>query len=246
MFPAINIGPFVLPTAAFIYLIGIWVCLTVGERAARHLGLHPDIMSGLLGAGLLAAFVGARLTFVAMYWSAYEDNLLGIIWPINSGFSLWGGLFFGAAAMFFYGRYKQIPAAPYLDALAPVLVLGLLFASLADFLGGPGFGTITTLPWGIDSFGIRRHPVQLYEIVVAALALLAWWLFAQRQSFAGQLFLITTAVYASGRLFVDAFRANTWITSGGWHGLQILCLLAALAALFLLMRHSVQVEPVAG
>lgn len=245
MYPAINIGPFVLPTAAFIYLIGIWVCLAAGERAARRLGLDPEIMSGLLGTGLLAGFVGARLTFVAMYWSAYEDNLLGIIWPINSGFSLWGGLFFAAAAMFFYGRYKQIPAGPYLDALAPVLVLGLLFASLADFLGGPGFGTITTLPWGIDSFGISRHPVQLYEIAVAALALLAWWFFAQRQSFAGQLFLITTAVYCSGRLFVDAFRANTWITNGGWHGLQILCLLATLAALFLLMRHSVQVEPVA-
>jgi phosphatidylglycerol:prolipoprotein diacylglycerol transferase len=245
MYPAINIGPFVLPTAAFVYLIGIWVCLAAAERVARRLGLDPDIMSGLVGAGLIAGVVGARLTFVAIYWSAYQDNLLGIIWPINSGFNLWGGLFFGAAAMFFYGRYKQIPAAPYLDALAPVLVLGLLFASLADFLGGPGFGTFTSLPWGIDNFGIKRHPVQLYEIAVAVLALLAWWYFAQRQSSAGQLFLITTAVYCAGRLFVDAFRANAWITSGGWHGLQILCLLAALSALFLLMRHSLQAETVA-
>src|SRR5210317_398413 len=144
MYPAINLGPLVLPTAAFIYLIGVWVCLVMAERFARRLDLDPELMSGLVTTGFIAGFVGARLTFVFLYWPAYQDNLLGIIWPINSGFNIWGGLFFGAAAMFFYGRYKQISAVPYMDALAPVMVTGLLFVSLADFLGGPGFGTFTT------------------------------------------------------------------------------------------------------
>jgi prolipoprotein diacylglyceryltransferase len=242
MYPAINLGPLVLPTSAFIYLIGVWVCLTLAERIARRLDLDPDTMSGLVTTGIIAGFIGARLTFVFLYWPAYQDNLLGIIWPINSGFNVWGGLFFAAAAMFFYGRAKQIPPAPYLDALAPVLVTGLMFASLADFLGGPGFGTFTNLPWGINSYDIRRHPVQLYEIAVAAAALLAWWYFQKRRLFQGQLFLITTAVYCFGRLFVDAFRANTWIIDGGWHGIQILCLLAVLSALFLLMRGSQNAE----
>ncbi len=237
MYPAINLGPLVIPTAAFIYIIAIWVCLAAAERIARRLDLNPDVMSGLVTAGIVSGVIGGRLTFVAIYWPAYQENLLGIFWPINSGFSLWGGLFFGAAAMFFYGRYKQISAAPYLDALAPVLVIGLLFVSLADILGGPGFGTITTMTWGIDNFGIRRHPVQIYEIGVAIFSLLAWWYVEKRRSFEGQLFLITTAVYCFGRLFIDAFRANAWITIGGWHGLQILCLLATLASLLLLMRH---------
>jgi prolipoprotein diacylglyceryltransferase len=179
-----------------------------------------------------------------MYWSAYEDNLLGIIWPINSGFNIWGGLFFGAAGMFFYGRYRQLEAAPYLDALAPVLVTGLFFASLADFLGGPGFGTHTMLPWGIENFGIRRHPVQFYEMLVAVIALVGWWLYRPRRSFEGELFLITTTIYCFGRLIVDPFRADTWITSGGWHGVQILCLTAALVALALLMRRSTKAQTV--
>lgn len=238
MYPAINLGPLVLPTAAFIYLIGVWVCLVMAERFARRLDLDPELMSGLVTTGFIAGFIGARLTFVFLYWPAYQDNLLGIIWPINSGFNIWGGIFFGAAAMFFFGRAKQIPAAPYLDALAPVLVIGLLFASLADFLGGPGFGTFTDMPWGINNFDMTRHPVQLYEIAAAVVALGAWWYFQKRRLFAGQLFLITTAVYCFGRLLVDAYRANTWITAGGWHGLQILCLLAVLAALLLLMRGS--------
>jgi phosphatidylglycerol:prolipoprotein diacylglycerol transferase len=238
MYPAINFGPLVLPTAPFIILIGVWVCLVLAERVAGRLGLDAVIMSGLVTTGIIAGFIGARLTFVFLYWPAYQNNLLGILWPINSGFNVWGGIFFGAAAMFFYGRGKQIPAAPYLDALAPVLVTGLMFFSLADFLGGPGFGTFTHMPWGIESYDMSRHPVQLYEIAVGALALLAWWYFQNRHLFEGQLFLITTVVYGFGRLFVDAYRENTWIAPGGWHGLQILSLLAVLAALFLLMRGS--------
>jgi phosphatidylglycerol:prolipoprotein diacylglycerol transferase len=246
MYPAINLGPLVLPTAAFTYLIGIWICLVLAERVARRLDLDPDIMSGLVTTGIIAGFVGARLTFVFLYWSAYQDNLLGIIWPINSGYNIWGGLFFGAAAMFFYGRYKQIAPIPYLDALAPILVTGLFFVSLADFLGGPGFGTFTTLPWGINDFDTLRHPVQIYEMLVAALALFTWWFFLQRRQFDGQIFLITTAVYCSGRLFVDDFRANTWITPGGWHSLQILSLLIILICLILLMRGSQKAQLASG
>jgi phosphatidylglycerol:prolipoprotein diacylglycerol transferase len=238
MYPVINLGPLVLPTASFIILIGVWICLVLAERIARRLGLDHDIMSGLVTTGIIAGFIGARLTFVFLYWPAYQDNLLGIVWPLNSGFNVWGGVFFGAAAMFFYGRAKQIPAAPYLDALAPIIVSGLMFVSLADFLGGPGFGTFTQMPWGIESYDMRRHPVQLYEISAGAVALIAWWFYQKHRAFEGQLFLITTIIYGLGRLFVDAYRANTWIALGGWHGLQIFCLLAVLAALLLLMRGS--------
>ncbi|MCB9008830.1 MAG: prolipoprotein diacylglyceryl transferase [Ardenticatenaceae bacterium] len=62
-----------------------------------------------------------------------------------------------------------------LDALLPGVVFGLMMASLADFGGGPGFGSLTAVPWGVTQYGVRRHPVQLYELFVGALALLAWW-----------------------------------------------------------------------
>ncbi|MDX1415210.1 MAG: prolipoprotein diacylglyceryl transferase [Candidatus Promineifilaceae bacterium] len=234
MIPAVNLGPFVLPTAAFIYIIGAWLCLSLAERVANWLNQDPDKLSGLVSTGLIAGIVAARLTFVATYWSSYQDNLLGIIWPINSGFNPFAGLFFGLMAMFFYGRYKQLPLWTTLDALAPILILALIIVSLADFLGGPGFGTATDLPWGISQFDIRRHPVQLYEIGIGLIALLSWWYYHNRRLFDGQLFLIATAVYCIGRLFVDAFRANAWISTGGWHVLQILFLLIALACLILL------------
>ncbi len=234
MIPAINLGPFVLPTAALTYIIGGWLSLSLSERVARPLHLNAERLYNLTSTGVLVGLAGARLAFVALYWSAYRDNLLGIIWPINSGFNVWGGLFFGGAALFFYGRYKQHPFAITLDALAPIMVAGLITFSLADFLGGPGFGTYSTLPWSIEQFEISRHPVQIYEIIVGGVALLTWWQMQPRKTFDGQLFLIILAVYSFGRLFVDAFRANTWISSGGWHVVQIICLLMTVVALGLL------------
>ncbi len=211
MFPALNLGPFVLPTTALTLIIGAFIVLTLAERAAAYLGLDVQAFSGLVTTGLLAGVVGARFTFVFLHWPAYQANLLGIFWPLNSGFSLIGGLIFGCAAMFFYGRFKQLPPGQTLDALAPVLVTGLMFVSLADFLGGPGYGTFTTLPWGITQFEIRRHPVQLYEIAGGAVALL------------------------TGRLFIDTFRANAWLNQG-WHVLQIICLVITILCLILLSR----------
>jgi phosphatidylglycerol---prolipoprotein diacylglyceryl transferase len=243
MIPALNIGPFVLPTAALIYIIGAWVCLTLAEKTATWLNLDADDISGLVTVGLIAGIVGARLTFVATYWSSYQNNLLGIIWPINSGFNPFGGLLIGAAAMFFYGRYKQLNFWLTLDALAPIFITGLITVSLADFLGGPGFGTATDLPWGINQFGIRRHPVQIYEIVTGLFALLAWWFYRKRRIFDGQLFLVTIAVYCFGRVFIDAFRANAWLSASGWHVSQILFLIITLVSLILVAVGSKPVDP---
>ena len=66
---------------------------------------------------------------------------------------------------------RQLPPAGTLDALAPGLVVGLMVVSLADFLAGPGYGSETTLFWAIDLFGVRRHPVQLYESLTMLLFL---------------------------------------------------------------------------
>jgi prolipoprotein diacylglyceryltransferase len=234
MFPTINIGPFVFPTTGLVYIFGMWACLGLVERAARRLHLNAEATYGLAAAAVFASLIGARLTFVVLYWPAFQENLLSIVWPLTSGYNIWGGLVVGPAAAFFYGRAKRLPPAATMDALAPGLVAGLVVVSLADFLAGPGFGTLTMLPWGIDQFGLYRHPVQIYEIIVGIAALLLWWWLASRRAFAGQLFLATAALYSGGRLFVDAFRANAWLSGSGWHVLQIISLLAMLASLLTL------------
>jgi phosphatidylglycerol:prolipoprotein diacylglycerol transferase len=184
-------------------------------------------------AALFGGLVGARLVFVAIYWRAFQDNLLGIIWPLNTGYNLWGGLLIGGATAFFYGRYHQLDPGETLDALAPGIFLGFIIISLADFLAGPGFGTLTRVPWAITQYSMRRHPVQIYEILVGALALLVWWRLRDQRLFQGQLFLMSASVYSGGRLLVDAFRDNAWLSSGGYHLVQIISLIIMVLGLYL-------------
>lgn len=237
MLPQISIGPLVLPTAGLVYIIGAWIVLSVAERSARALALDSQAVYGLSATSLAAGFIGARLVFVALHWSAYRENLVGIVWPLTSGFSFWAGIVCAVVAGLFYGRAKRLPLAPTLDALAPAAIVALMVVSLADFLAGPGYGLETTLPWAVNLFGIRRHPVQIYELLVGVLALFAWWRILRRRRYEGQLFLASVAVYSGGRLLVDAFRANSWLTSNGFHLIQLASLAILLAAVFLMGRQ---------
>jgi phosphatidylglycerol:prolipoprotein diacylglycerol transferase len=243
MLPTISIGPLVVPTAALAYILGAWVALSMIEHSAKILKLDVEATYGMGAAALAIGFVGARLVFVAMHWPAYRNDLIGIIWPLTSGYEVWGGLLFALVTAILYGRAKQLPLAATLDAVVPGLLVGFIVVSVSDLVGGPGYGSETNLPWGIDVFGIHRHPVQIYEITVAMLAMAVWWRALNHRRFEGELFLLSMAVYSGGRLFVDAFRANAWLTSGGYHVLQIIALLFMLLCLFLLGRGMGRSEP---
>lgn len=238
MLPTINVGPLVISSASLVYIIGVWLALLAVEKAAAHLELNVPWTYNLATIGLASGFVAARLAFVATYWSAYRDNLLGIIWPLTSGFNLWAGLLVGCFAAFFYGRARNLEPRSTLDALVPGLLIGFMTVSLADFLGGPGYGVETDLPWAISLFGIERHPVQIYELLAGILAMGTWLTYRSKVDFSGQLFLIATAVYSAGRLIVDAYRANAILTDGGYHIVQLVALIVLMSAILLLMRYS--------
>lgn len=250
MLPYLNIGPIGLPTAPLVYLLGIWLALYAVDRAARRLGQEPERLYALASVALLGGFVGARLVFVLLHWSSFDDNFLGIVWPLTSGYNALGGILIGATAALFYGRWRRLSLWPALDTLAPGLIVFLMAVSLADFLGGAGYGSLTSLPWGITQFGVRRHAVQLYEVVAGLVALGAWWLATlppdltphsrpfRFTQVAGRPFLVTVAVYAAGRLFVDAYKETTPLTDGGIHVVQVAALGILLTALVLLWRLS--------
>lgn len=240
MLPTIDIGPLVLPTAGLIAIVGAWIVLSASERAAKKLKLSVEATYTLVAIMMAAAFIGARLVFVILHWSAYKDEPLSIFWPLTSGFNWWAGILAALVAGFFYMRAKQLPRVATLDALSPGLILALMAMSLADFAGGPGYGQETAVPWAIDLFGIQRHPVQLYEIAIGAAALVIWWRFVDRRRYDGQLFLLTVAVYAGGRLLFDAYRANSPLTAEGFHIIQIASLAVLLLCVFLMGRRAVQ------
>ncbi len=233
MFPTLNVGGIVFPTTGLVILLGTWLGLTLVERTANRMGQNQQLLYGVAVTAVFTGFIGARLTFVAQFWPAFQENPLNIIWPLNTGYNVWGGAILGLIGAFFYARAKRLPFWPTLDALTPALVFALMVVSLADFVGGPGYGALTAVPWGVTQFGVRRHPAQLYELFVGGLALLIWWRTSRPMIYeVGRPFWLTTAVYSAGRLFVDAFRDNAPVVGDGYHLLQVVSLVILLAALF--------------
>ena len=137
-----------------------------GEERAKALDYEPETYYALATTVALAGFIGARLVFVLLHWPSYDDNLLGIVWPLTTGYNAFGGALIGAAAGFFYGRWRRLRLWPTLDVLAPGLLVFLIAVSVADFLGGAGYGSLTSMPWGVTTFGVRRHAVQLYDCLL--------------------------------------------------------------------------------
>ena len=96
------------------------------------------------------------------------------------------------------------------DLFAVPLCLGIAIGRMGCFFTGLAdntYGIPTALPWGVDfGDGIRRHPVQLYEVLfMLALALaLFWWI--QRPHLSGDIFKGFMVGYACFRLFIDFLK----------------------------------------
>ncbi len=238
MLPAISLGSLVIPTKPLTILLGIWLGLSAVEWTGKRLEQSGKMLYGMASGAVIAGIVGARIGFVATHWSAYRSDLLGIIWPLNSGYHLWIGVGCAITFLIYYGARKKMPAAETMDALIAGMLVGFAFFSLSDFLGGPGLGKITLLPWGIDIFGIRRHPAQLYEIGIAIIALTYWFVMSRQRQAPGALFLQSVFIYAIGRVFVDRFRDFPWTTASGYHVIQLVGLAIGLGCLTLLARQN--------
>jgi phosphatidylglycerol:prolipoprotein diacylglycerol transferase len=113
-------------------------------------------------------------------------------------------------------------------------------AGLANLAAGSAFGKPTSLPWGILLWGEMRHPAQIYETLAAVALLVLFW--PARQYFltwkAGVYFLTFTASSAAVRLFLEAFRGDSFLTDNGFRVAQLLAW--AILAISLLAIHRIQ------
>jgi len=116
------------------------------------------------------------------------------------------------------------------DLFAIPLCIGIAIGRIGCFLSGLSddtYGIATGLPWGIDfGDGIRRHPVQLYEIVwLGVLAIWLAWL-ARKPHREGDLFKGFMLGYFGFRLAIDFLKPG--VTFAGLTSIQWACVMMLL------------------
>jgi len=242
MLPILQIGPLAIQTPGLILLLGLWLAVSLSERAASHSGLNPNQLYNLVLLGLLGGVVGARLGYVLRYPEAFAASPASILSPNPGLLDTWSGLAGALLLGLIYGQRKGLRLLPTLDTLTPglaVLGVSLGFSHLAS---GEAFGSPTSLPWGIELWGAARHPVQGYEILTAALILLLLWPKGKiahrlRVLAPGLNFWAFSALSALSRLIVEAWRGDSEIIFGSLRQAQIAAWLVLALSLWAIGRR---------
>lgn len=239
MFPTLQIGPLALQVPGLVMLAGLWMGLTLSERRARRRGENAGDLYNLVFIALIAGIIGARLSYAITYPSAFAANPLSLL-SINQGlFDPFAGVLIGISAAVIYIYRKQIAFWSTLDALTPLFAVLAITQGISHFAGGSAFGSPTDLPWGIHLWGAIRHPAQIYEIILAAIILLAIFFIDKSQmgQISGFTFLSFIALSAAARLFSEAFRGDSTLIGNGFRSAQIISWLLLAACLALLGRR---------
>jgi prolipoprotein diacylglyceryltransferase len=177
----IPVGPWTVHPHLFFeslsYFVGFRVYLALRRRAGDTV-VVPHRWATLSCAAVGAA-VGARL----LGWLANPDAGYGAADLILGGKTIVGGLIGGVIGVELAKLGMGIRRSTG-DLYAPALAVAIAIGRVGCFLTGvedDTSGVATSLPWGMDlGDGVRRHPTQIYELIVLAAMVVPLWRLARR------------------------------------------------------------------
>ncbi len=231
---SIQLGNFTLTLRWYgvLVMLGVAVAAWIAEKEIQRRGENGEHVWNALLYLLPAGIVGARLWYVVNATLGgnpyYLQNPAKIPAVWEGGLHFFGGLLFGAIALYFYARHYKLDLWLFLDAVAPVTMIGQALARPANFINQELYGQPTTLPWGIKIDALHRisayqdltqfpvettrfHPTFAYEMLInflsAGLLLLAERRWPERFK-PGAAFAWWLILAGSARTFIELFRPD--------------------------------------
>jgi phosphatidylglycerol:prolipoprotein diacylglycerol transferase len=173
MYPILfSLGPIHIFAFSF-FLILSWIVYSfVFWRHLKDSGVEDDRIFDITFYSTLVAFVFARAWFVFSNLRLFTDDFLKIfaVWVVP-GFSLWGAIIGGVLTSMIMARAVKVRVSFLFDSMAFAFPLMLIVGLVGSFLDGTGIGVASDFPWSVVYVGhpMRRHPVQMYEMLLLIL-----------------------------------------------------------------------------
>ena len=267
-FPNIDLGFITLRTFGLMVALGVVVGAWVGGRVAQtDCGISQDETYRLTTRMVIAAMIGARLTWVVTHWDQI-DNPIDVIAVWEGGLQFAGG-FIAAVAVgipvvrHWRGRKGWGAADSYMYGLTIGMAIGRIgcyavgehFGSESDFVlatrwdGGPDPRELTLGDVPLE-LGMSFHNTALYEILQLMLLFGVLTLLRRRGAPVGTMAGVFCLWYGVARLLTDFLRVNDDTVLGltGAQYLAIVLIFTGLWILFLvrprLAREAVDAEAV--
>jgi len=188
---------------------------------------------------MVAGIVGARLFHILEHTDSFLANPWAMIFS-RSGLSVFGGLIFGTAAGIFFIRRWQLPAALFLDAIAPAMMLGYAIGRIGCQVSGDGDwgiaadmalkpGWLPTWLWAQtydnNIFGVvisapGVYPTPMYETAMALGCFVLLWAIRKHGFMPGWLFSVYLLLAGAERLLIEQIRVNPVLSFAGVHATQ--------------------------
>ena len=183
MYPILfQLGPITIYSfGAFMALAALTAAWVVHSELKRR-GYDPELASSMVFAAAIGGLIGARILFILGDWNNFMASPSSYIFT-GAGFTWYGGLLGGAAAVSWVAKKNKIPWLVGADIAAPALAIAYGVGRLGCHVAGDGdWGSITDVPWGVAYTnaiigwvnpmtgvpyppGVRVHPTPVYEFL---------------------------------------------------------------------------------
>ncbi len=167
-----------------VFLVFAWLVFSfIFWRILKNAGMEEKRIFDLTFYPTIAALVSSRIIFIFANPAIFSGNILKMaaLW-VQPGLSLYGGLVGALATLVYLSRQYKVRLALCLDAWAIAFPVALIIGEIGSLLDGTTVGKSSLLPWSVSYIGHvgKRHPVQLYEILLLVLFLCVVFLFQKR------------------------------------------------------------------
>lgn len=209
-------GPVTIRSYGVLIMLGLIVGVMWTRREFLRRRLPLNLLYDATSLSILLGVIGARLTYVALNWGLYRENLSLIprVWA-DGGLTFYGAILGGILGIALMTRRYRVPFPRFADASVAGLALGHSIGRIGCFFNGCCYGVPTTLPWSVrfinPSLGIETlpsHPTQLYES--AGLLVLSFFLtrYSRRLPYEGAGLVAWVIGYSIIRFIVEFWRAG--------------------------------------
>jgi prolipoprotein diacylglyceryl transferase len=246
-----HIGPVPVRADALCIVAGIAVGLWIAGRRYRRIGGRDGLILELSVVAVPAGLVGARLYSVLTEYSLYFGpgrDWVNVVRIWSGGLGLPGAMAGAAVAAWLYCRRTGVALGPIAGAAAPALAFAQAIGCWGAWFTQDLYGRPSALPWAVEIAPVHRvsdygnyptfQPLVAYESLwCVAVGLLL--IVASRRLTGDRTFALYAALYAVGRLGIDALRIYRPAQALGIdvnQAVMLVVLAAALAYLYLTRR----------
>ena len=214
-----HLGPFDVHVYGMMYVLGVLAAIAITVRRWEAVGGSRELVYDVAMWAFPAGLVGGRLYFIATSWSEVPPHWWGPFAVWDGGMGIWGGVALGAVVGLWRLRRAGVSPAPFMDAVAPAILVAQAIGRIGNYFNQELFGGPTSLPWGLEISPSHRpaayahyatfHPTFLYELTWdLGLAAFLVWLGHHRRIRPPGLFALYVTGYSAFRIFEESLRVD--------------------------------------